>query len=330
MAQDENPEIRLTEPPDPENWKYLEHLKIWVRKDNVAHLEDSHYTEPRQIACKWCGSTDIIKRGVDNGIQEYTCQECGRRFNEKDAPYGMRSTVEQIGNSITNYYNGLSLADVAVSLKETYNNPVDRSTVYRWLLKYSEEAIKLFQPIIPKVSDQWVADETAIKIDERLFWIWDIIDIDTRFLLATYLSPNRGTKEARILMELASKRAGKVPLIVYTDKLAGYLDGIELAFGADTTHIQGSPFEIGNDNNIIERMQGTIKDRTKVIRGFKTVPTAKLILDGFMVHYNFFRPHMSLKELPPKGQDKTPAEVAKVIRPVRNWTELVRKAGGLP
>jgi transposase-like protein len=242
----------------------------------------------------------------------------------------MRSTVEQIGNSITNYYNGLSLADVAVSLKETYNNPVDRSTVYRWLLKYSEEAIKLFQPIIPKVSDQWVADETAIKIDERLFWIWDIIDIDTRFLLATYLSPNRGTKEARILMELASKRAGKVPLIVYTDKLAGYLDGIELAFGADTTHIQGSPFEIGNDNNIIERMQGTIKDRTKVIRGFKTVPTAKLILDGFMVHYNFFRPHMSLKELPPKGQDKTPAEVAKVIRPVRNWTELVRKAGGLP
>lgn len=322
MAHDETPNILFTEPPDPENWKRLEHLGLWVRID-VARLADAHYTEPRQIVCKWCGSKDIIKRGVDNGVQEYTCQKCGRRFSDKDAPYGMRTTVEQIGNSLTNYYNGLSLADVAVSLKETYNNPVDRSTIYRWLLKYTREAIKMFQTITPKVSDQWVADETAIKIDEVLYWIWDIIDIDTRFLLATHLSPNRGTKEAYTLMELASKRAGKVPKVVVTDKLRSYLDGIEMAFGADTQHVQSSPFDVENDSNIIERMQGTIKDRTKVIRGFKTVPTARLILDGFMVHYNFFRPHMTL-------HNKTPAEVAKVKAPVRNWTELVRKAGGLP
>lgn len=293
----------------------------------VAQLGEHHFVET-PILCKWCGSDDCIKKGIREGVQEYLCNKCGRKFTNRDNPYGMRTTVDQIGNSLTNYYNGLSLADVAVSLKETYNNPVDRSTVYRWLLKYTEEAIKLFQPIIPKVSDRWVADETAIKIDERLYWIWDIIDIDTRFLLATYLSPRRGTQEAKTLMELAAKRAGKAPGRVYTDKLAGYLDGIELAFGADTEHITGSPFEVDNDNNIIERMQGTIKDRTKVIRGFKTVPTAKLILDGFLIHYNFFRPHMSLKELPPKGLDKTPAEVAKVIRPVKNWTELVRKVGG--
>jgi transposase-like protein len=286
----------------------------------VANMEKSHFTEPQPIACKWCGSTNTIKKGIDKGVQQYLCLKCGRKFNEKDAPYGMRTTVEQIGNSLTNYYNGLSLADVATSLKETYSNPVDRSTVYRWLLKYSDLAINLLKPLMPKVSDEWVADETAIKIDEKLYWIWDIIDTRTRFLLATYLSPNRGTKDAYTLMELASKRAGKIPKRVTTDKLNAYLDGIELAFGADTEHIQSSPFSIDSNHNVIERMQGTIKDRTKVLRGFKTVPTARLILDGFLIHYNFFRPHMSLN-------GKTPAEVAKIISPVKNWTELVRKVG---
>lgn len=290
-----------------------------------AKLAEHHFTTPEPIACKYCGSLEIMKYGIREGEQEYICKKCRRKFTNRDTPFYMRTPVDQIGASLSMYYEGLSLSDIARQLAVTYNNPVNPSTVYLWLLKYTEKAIKLFQPIIPKVSDRWVADETSIKIDERLFWIWDIIDIDTRFLLATYLSPHRGTQEAKILMELAAKRAGKTPGRVYTDKLAGYLDGIELAFGADTEHIQGSPFEINNDNNIIERMQGTIKDRTKVIRGFKTVPTAKLILDGFLIHYNFFRPHMSLKDLPPKGLDKTPAEMAKVIRPVKNWTELVRK-----
>jgi transposase InsO family protein len=39
------------------------------------------------------------------------------------------------------------------------------------------------------------------------------------------------------------------------------------------------------------------------MRGLKSIKTARQFLDGWLVHYNFFRPHMSL-------DDKTPAEVA--------------------
>ncbi|HEX9896427.1 MAG TPA: integrase core domain-containing protein [Dehalococcoidales bacterium] len=63
--------------------------------------------------------------------------------------------------------------------------------------------------------------------------------------------------------------------------------------------------------------QGTIKDRTKVIRGFETFETALIILDGFLIHYNFFKPHLSLK-------GKTPAEVAGLKIPFKTWTEFVR------
>lgn len=283
-------------------------------------LEQQHFTEPKPIVCKWCGSKDIIKHGIREGVQEYICLKCKRKFNAKDAPYGMQTTVEQIGASLAMYYDGLSLADIARQLDITYQNPVDRSTIYRWLTKFTGEAIRLLEPLKPKVSNTWVADETAIKFNSQLFWVWDIIDYQTRFLLATYLSPHRGTNEARTLMERAAKRANKAPKRVVTDKLRAYLDGIELTFGSDTQHIQSSPFDVDSDNNIIERMQGTIKDRTKVIRGFKTVPTAELILDGFLIHYNFFRPHMSLN-------GKTPAQEAKLVPPVTNWTELVRKVG---
>lgn len=292
-------------------------------KPNTAYLEERHYTEPQPIVCKWCGSVDIIKKGKDRGVQEYLCQKCGRKFTNKDAPYGMRTTVEQIGASLTMYYNGLSLSDIAQYLNETHHNPVDRSTVYRWLVKFTNKAITLLEPLQPTVSDTWIADETAIKFQDKLYWIWDIIDQDTRFLLVTYLSSNRGTKQAQKLMEFASKRAGKVPKVVITDKLAAYIDGIEIPFGADTEHIQSSPFAGEESTSLIERWQGTLKERTKVLRGFKTFDTAELIIEGFRIYYNFFRPHLSLS-------NKTPAEVTGIKAPCKNWTELVRKVGMLP
>ena len=211
-------------------------------KYGTAHLEEHHFTEPKAIKCKWCGSSDIIKHGVKNGVQEYLCLKCKREFNALDAPYGMRTTVTQIGDSLNLYYTGSSLTDIAQHLKTTYDNPVDRSTVYRWLIKFTKEALALFEPIHPKVGDVWIADETVIKFNDINYWVFDCIDRDSRFLLASHLSPNRGTRQAKRLMELASERAGKVPDKVLTDKLRAYLDGIELTFGAYTKHVQSSPF----------------------------------------------------------------------------------------
>ncbi len=67
-------------------------------RELTAYLEERHYTEPQPIKCKWCGSEDIMKYGIRNGVQEYICLKCKRKFNAKDAPYKMRSTVEQMGS----------------------------------------------------------------------------------------------------------------------------------------------------------------------------------------------------------------------------------------
>jgi putative transposase len=69
-------------------------------------------------------------------------------------------------------------------------------------------------------------------------------------------------------------------------------------------------------SNIIEQFQGTVKKRTKVIRGLKKIESAKIISDGFIGHYNFLRPHMNLG-------GRTPARVAGLKMPFRTWIGLI-------
>jgi len=284
----------------------------------MVHLEREHFTEPELIACKWCGSTDIMKRGIRQGVQNYICKACGRVFIAKDAPYHMQTSVDQIGAALNMFYDGMSLSAIANHLKETYNNPVNASTVYRWLIRYTFVAITALEPLQPKVSDTWIVDETVIKVGGHKLWFWDIIDEGTRFLLASHLSKSRTTLDAATVMRRAWQRAGKAPRFIISDQLAAYMDGIELVFGADAKHIQAKGLTHEINTNIIERFHGTIKSRTKVLRGFKTMDTAEHILDGFLIHYNFFRPHLSLV-------DHTPAWVAGIKSPLANWTDVVRQ-----
>jgi hypothetical protein len=118
-------------------------------------------------------------------------------------------------------------------------------------------------------------------------------------------------------VEKASERAGKTPKVIITDQLSAYLDGIELAFGADTRHIPAKGFRVQPNTNLVERFHGTLKDRTKVMRGLKKKETARLLMNGWLVHYNFFRPHEALG-------DKTPAEKARIDFPYKNWLDVVK------
>ncbi|MCX6643556.1 MAG: IS6 family transposase [Candidatus Bathyarchaeota archaeon] len=267
--------------------------------------------------CKFCNSANIIKYGKFRGIQRYWCNDCKRKFADNDALPSMKTSAFQVGAALNMYYEGMSLNAIRRHLEQTHHNYPSDSTVYEWVDRFTKEAISEAKDCKPNVGDVWVADETVLKIDGKNTWFWDIIDSKTRFLLASVVSTNRGIREAKALMEKAQARAGKTPKIVLTDKLAAYVDGIEQAFGADSKHIQSKPFALQNSTNLIERFHGTLKDRTKVMRGLKEIETAKLFTDGWLVHYNFFRPHETL--------GKTPAEAAGIKFNFRNWQDVVNQ-----
>jgi hypothetical protein len=68
------------------------------------------------------------------------------------------------------------------------------------------------------------------------------MDESTRYLIASHLSPTRSGRDAEALLLEASKRAGKIPRAIKTDRLGSYVDGLERAFGSEgsTTYpVQG-------------------------------------------------------------------------------------------
>ncbi|MDD5038700.1 MAG: DDE-type integrase/transposase/recombinase [Dehalococcoidales bacterium] len=273
-------------------------------------------TIPTKVTCKNCGSEAVVKFGSYKGVPRYFCKACNRKFKGDDSLFHMKAAPEHISMALSMYYTGSSIDDIRDFLKQEFDYYPSKNVVFNWVDKYTSIAGKQFRDVHPDVGDEWVADETVLELDKGIkVWFFDIIDSETRFLLASRASLSRTTRDAQMLMDRAIKRAGKYPKVVITDKLASYLD---VNYGKDAEHRRGSPFSIkasGESTSQIERFHGTIKERTKVMRAFRDLETLHEFMDGFLVYYNYFRPNDSLN-------GKTPADAAKVDYKIRNWKDL--------
>jgi hypothetical protein len=121
-------------------------------------------------------------------------------------------------------------------------------------------------------------------------------------------------------MEASMNAHESQPERIFTDSLRGYGDGIAFAFPQNRPeHIANSGIKKPHaTNNRIERLNGTVRERVKVQRGWKTMKTP--LAEGQRIHYNFVKPHMALE-----GQ--TPAERAGIgIEGKDKWLELLKKA----
>jgi len=217
------------------------------------------------------------------------------------------------------YYEGMSLNAIRRHLNQMHKNYPSDSTVYEWITRFSKQAIENAAQYRPQVGDVWVADETVIKLDGKNIWFWDLIDAKTRFLLASHISKKRTIADAHLLMKKAQLKAGKIPKVIITDRLAAYFEGVERAWGGDTRHITSKGFRVQPNTNLIERFHSTLKQRTKVMRGLKDIESAKLIMRGWLIHYNYFRPHESIDYL-------TPSQKAGILSKNKNWMDVVRNS----
>jgi transposase-like protein len=298
--------------------EYMEKVEHTILGEPIVYLvETKRKPIPEGTVCKFCGSEDLVRYGKSKDKQLYRCYECGRKMTDNKALPKKKVPPEVVGTALSMYYEGLSFSTIRRQLWQIYGIEPSRGTIYEWVKLYSKKADKLASKLKVGVGRDWVVDETVLKVGGENTWFWDIIDYDTRFFVASHLSKTRGTKDAETVMQKAQDRTEKPPQFIISDKLAAYLDGIERVFGADTWHLKSQGFRGMINTNLIERFHGTLKDRTKVIRGMKNRDTAKIILAGFLIFYNYFKPHGALGE-------KTPAQVAGIRFPYKNWTDVVR------
>jgi len=273
--------------------------------------------------CKKCDSTKVVKIGKRDGVQRYKCKECGFRFLENDNFDRMRTQKHVIAVAMGFYFDGMSVRKIQEQIAYIFKVDVSQVTIHNWITKYSNLVYDYTSSLKVEFGDKWHIDETAIKIKGNQHWFWEMIDEDTRFMVAGHLSKTRTQKDCTILFKDAADRAINMPKFIFSDGCFAYRKPFNKVFweyGEPTKLIQNVGINSRRTNNIVERLHGTLKDMLRARRGLDSMEKTELLLKGWFVHYNFLRPHSSLK-------GKTPAQAAGIDIDVSNrWESLIELA----
>ena len=107
---------------------------------------------------------------------------------------------------------------------------------------------------------------------------------------------------------------------VTTDGFYGYPKQIKKTFNTykkKINHIRVNASKGEGFNHKIERLHNSIRERTKIMRHFNTLESARAIMKGYEIFYNFCRKHQAIKCYP--------YELATDLKLGKNkWLELIK------
>ena len=229
---------------------------------------------------------------------------------------------ELVGSAIRDYFTGKSYKQIAEGLKEEYDlkKEPSKATIYEWVRDYTDEALKQLKDHKATTGGHWVADEMMVDVGGEKMWLWNVMDSETRYILASHLTPRRDANAARVVFRKAALAAEKPPKTITTDKLKSYISAVKGVL-PEARHMQSEGMRADINNNLSERLLGTFRSRAKTLRGLESRKTGQRYLDGWVLTYNLFRGHESLR-------NQTPGYRAKVDPPFREWADVV-KAGAV-
>jgi transposase-like protein len=291
------------------------------------------------IKCPKCQSINLIKRGFrqteNRGkIQRYSCKDCDKRFVQNDGFFRMRNAPQKITLCLDLFYKGVSTRQIQSHLQAFYPHNSSWVTIYKWIIKYSKKISKFTDNIKVNIGSEVQIDEMEyhrrkshkLKAGISCDWFVDTICPKTKFMIASeYFSSRSLIQIKKILKEVKDKTQNQVK-IVTSDGWLAYPTAIQSVFGYDrheqrfnVIHHRNVAIKDEGFNYPIERLHNNIRTRTKVFRGFHgNLDSAKSIMKGFEIYYNFIRPHLTLK-------GKTPSELATDVRleNPNKWLELI-------
>jgi transposase-like protein len=286
---------------------------------------------PIQIhACPICASDQIMKHGIRHNrsgdIQRYTCESCGRWFVVNLGFERMKASPQVVTSAMQLYFTGESLRNVQKFLK-LQGVAVSHVAVYKWIQKYVTLMEKYLDQIKPQVSDTWRADELYLKVKGNMKYLFAMMDDETRFWIAQEVADTKHNYDARRLFSKARDMIGRRPKTLITDGLPSYREAYLKEFYTHkletrTEHIHSIRIQGDRNNNKMERLNGEIRDREKVMRGLKKPETP--IIPGYQIYHNYVRPHEAL-------DGKTPADACGIeVQGKNKWLTLIQNACSKP
>jgi transposase-like protein len=285
-------------------------------------------TEVSVSECHFCHSRNLkrydIRWNKSGDIQRFICADCHRTFSINIGFDRMKHNPKAITAALQLYFSGESLRNTQKALR-LLGTEVSHKTVLNWIKKYVRLMDRYLSDITPQVGQTWRADEVFVKFKGKMKFLFALMDDETRFWIAQQVADGKFTANVKPLFAEGKRYAGKRPLTLITDGGPHFVKSARWEFydkhakkGKRTRHIKEIRLSGSVHNNKMERMNGEIRDREKVMRSLKRTDTP--ILKGLQIYHNFVRPHMALN-----GQ--TPADRAGIkIEGSDKWFTLIQNA----
>ena len=291
------------------------------------HVKKNVVIEPTSPnICPYCASNLLVRHGLRHNtygdLQRFSCKACGKRFTQNLGFEGMKANPQSITSAMQLYFTGESLRNVQKFLR-LQGVEVNYTTVYRWIKKYVEIMGRYLEQMQPQVSNTWRADEIFLKVRGNTKYLYALMDDETRFWIAKEVADTKYHADVHDLFKHGRKIAGKAPFRIITDGAPNFTAGINCEFYREKkalalVHNRDIRFDGSVHNNKMERMNGEIRDREKVVRGVKKSDSP--LIGGYQIYHNYVRGHMAL-------DGKTPSEAAGIeVHGDNKWVTLIQNA----
>jgi len=159
-----------------------------------------------------------------------------------------RTPSEYIGYGLYFYFSGLSLRRTSERLSCFIKR--NHVSIWNWIQKYNPQKITSKK----KKIDEFIIDETVIKVGSEVIWLWVAIEPKNKEILAISISKERNMFVTERFISSLIKIHGEHP--VSTDGGTWYPQACRFL---KINHHLHSPFE----KSIIERTMQYLKDRTE-------------------------------------------------------------------
>src|SRR3989344_5399967 len=293
----------------------------------------------QKITCPKCNAEHTKKRGFRRTtnrekIQRYECKGCRHAFVQDQGFWKMKNNEHKVTASMDMYYSGMSLRKIQAHLKMFYPKNAHYSTVYRWLVKYSEMMGKATDNLqIENSGAELMSDEMEYSRLGEQNWFVDTLDTKTRFMVSSGFIKSRTNEEMIKILRLAKNKTRDNVKIVTTDAMMGYPTILAKSFGYHKSYYNTNMDRVKSKiihnvvkadergfNHKIERLHNTIRDRTKIMRGFHgSINSAKAIMKGMEIYYNYIRKHQGIDNKPPQQEAMPFLDLG-----INKWLSLIR------
>ncbi len=196
----------------------------------------------------------------------------------------------------------LSYQDVVDLLAERGIN-INRSTVYRWVIKFGPEMTMRTEKHLRRTSLDWHVDETYIRVGGTWRYLWRAVDANGQ-MVDFRLTARRDAKAAKAFLNNAIERVRlHRPVTIVTDKSPTYRRVIrEINYRYDPHFDIIKHIDRKWRNNLIESDHAAMKRLLGYRQSFRSLRTAKATICGIETIRTIKRGHIHNKKLGVEGE----------------------------